>query len=262
MAISGIIHVYNESLLLSEWIKHHRLLFDRCIIIDHGSTDGSIEHARNLIPLGWEIVSSRLPDFDAKKVDDEVMEYEQHLPGGDGNWKIVLNCTEFIFTPGLRSKLKQLEEQNPEVQAFGFRSVCLVDKDPNCLEDPIWKNRNWGFVDCQDGLWARKWRYIHKAPDGQYSIGRHDTFLPKIAVPELLLLNFFFSPWPECIPRKLQIQTRIPQSDKDQRFGYQHITDQEGLEKMRQENLKVSYDLFQHPMYKEYYDRMIAEDLM
>ncbi len=70
---------------------HHTKLFDHGILINRGSTDCSVEICRLLAPH-WEIRNSKVLEFDAVLVDQEVMEIEKEITG----WKMVLNTTEFL----------------------------------------------------------------------------------------------------------------------------------------------------------------------
>ncbi|WP_162177859.1 glycosyltransferase family 2 protein, partial [Bacillus gaemokensis] len=86
-----ISHFYNEEYLLPWWLMHHTKLFDHGILINRGSTDRSVEICRQFAPH-WEVRNSKVPEFDAILVDQEVMEIETEVTG----WKMVLNTTEFL----------------------------------------------------------------------------------------------------------------------------------------------------------------------
>lgn len=252
MKTSVIMHFYNEELLIGPWIDHHKSMFDCGILINHSSTDASVEIARSKLPHGWSVVDTRLNDFNAIRNDEEVMEIEKTLTD---SWKVALNTTEFMFHPDLRGCLDFLEKSHPETTAFGSRAACLVDYKENLpIESPIWKNRTYGFLYEAGKPAFHRYRWIHKAEHGHYTPGRHDTHLPKRAFGDFLHLHLMFSPWPECIERKLQIQDRVPISDKQQGFGIQHITTKERLEITRSEVLKHCQDLMQFPEYKQAYE--------
>lgn len=247
MKIGCITHFFNEELLMKDFILHHRDLFDEVIMIDHASTDNSVNIIKELAP-DWKIVKTKLDYFDAWKNDLEVMEYEHILKT---DWKIVLNITEFLFIPDLKERLKY-----SKTQAVGIRSVCLVDKEENLpIENPLWKNRTWGYLnyDSRSPI-IRRWRYIHNSLDGSYHIGRHGTNLPATCFSDMLLLYFEFSPYPECIERKHQIQSRIPESDKIKGLGYEHIASIEQFKNRRLERLKHSYNLLDNPVFNSCYN--------
>lgn len=256
MITSVVMHFYNEELLIGAWLDHHKNMFDHGILINHQSTDASLEIIKDKLPRNWQIVDTKLSNFDAVLNDREVMDYEQSLPG----WKIALNTTEFLFQPDLRQFLADMIERYPTTRAFGSRAACLIDKDEALpLEKPIWVNRTWGFLNYEAGIpTCRRWRYIHNAEHGHYSVGRHTTGLPRTELPDFLHLHFASSPWPECLPRKLQIQTRIPESDKQARLGFSHIATQADLEQSRQDELEFSSNLLQHPRFRFCYDALLG----
>ena len=60
-----------------------------------------------------------------------------------------------------------------------------------------------------------------------YPLGRHYA---DFSTDKLKVLWYGWSPFnKETIERKLQIQNRIPESDKARGFGSQHVTDEAGL---------------------------------
>lgn len=73
---------------------HHKQVFDHGILINRGSTDRSVEMCRIFAP-NWEVRNSRVPEFDAEQVDNEVMDIESEVTG----WKMTLNTTEFLCYP-------------------------------------------------------------------------------------------------------------------------------------------------------------------
>jgi len=120
-----ICHFFNEEYLLPWWLKHHRELFDHGVMINHASTDLSVEIIRTLTP-SWRIVNSTLLEFDAFLTDFEVMQYERELPG----WKIALNVTEFCM-PTIT--LDNLEKNLLAIQRKGcaFSGFVMVDENPD-----------------------------------------------------------------------------------------------------------------------------------
>lgn len=256
METSVVMHFYNESLLIGDWIDHHRLMFDHGVLIDHHSTDGSREIAASKLPPGWEIVTSRLPEFDAWQNDCEVMWHERRLPG----WKVALNVTEYLFCPDLRGRLAEWSGRFPHADAFCTRPACLVDKEPLPLERPLWRNRTHGFLNYEPGTpLIRYWRFMHRGGDGKYGCGRHDTGLARQEIPDFLHVHFTFSPWPECLARKLQIQTRMPESDKANGLGRHHLIDRAGLEARRREYLAFSGELRDIPLFGKCYDALLGD---
>jgi hypothetical protein len=257
MELSIVTHFFNEEMLIGDWIDHHAKMFDYGILINQHSTDSSVEIAESKLPANWKIVTSRLDNFCAVDTDHEVMDYEQTLPG----WKIAPTMTEFVFTPNLKEKLAGWIEQNPGIQAFGTRAVSLIDKElDQPLETPIWRNRNHGLLEGHEtSPIVRGHRWIHNSLFGQYGAGRHVTSLPHTVPEDLLLLHFVFSPWTQSIPRKLQIQTRIPPSDRAVGHGFQHWVDEAELRRRHDHALTVSRNLFEIPLYSKHYYELLGE---
>lgn len=250
-----ISHFYNEQLLIKEWIDWHKQFFDIGILINHQSTDNSVEIAKSVLPEGWKIVDTKLNDFNVTLTDEEVQNYEKELPVEC--WKMSLNTTEFIFEPEFKEIVTRMGKHYPQ-QALGFRGVCLVDKQEDLpISSPIWSNRTHGFLYQAGTPVFHRWRFIHQSECGHYTPGRHDTFLPKVNFADLYHLHLLYSPWPQCIGRKLQIQNRIPPEDKAQGFGIQHITNENKLNSSRCEALKHSYNLLEDPGFNLKYGRFL-----
>lgn len=261
MKIGLVSHFFSESLLIKSWLDWHIPLFDRGVLINQGSTDNSVDIAAGLIPPSWQIVDSKLDWFDACETDREVEFYESMLKKLGCDWIITLNTTEFMFTPNLKDKLAAWSNEFPEVQAFGARSFVLIDKDLNQpLESPIWKNRNWGYLEYEENKpLTRHRRLMHNQTHGQYTPGRHSSNLPSMDIRDFTILHFNMSPYPQCIPRKLQIDSRIPDSNRAMGFGVQHfLLTSNILEERRQQALTFSDDLFKIDLYKKYYEELIS----
>lgn len=257
MSFGLVGHFFNEELLIPHFIEHYQGIVDQAILINHQSTDSSYEIIRTKAP-NWKIVNTQLSDFNAKANDEEVEYWETQLRT---TWKWSSNITEFLFIPNIKDTLKNLEIEYPNLQAFGVRTVCLVDKEQNlAIEKPIWKNRIWGYINYDAGIPViRRWRYLHKASSGKYFTGRHGTRLSSIDLENLLLLHFTYSPWPECVARKLGIQTRIPESDKNQGLGFEHIVTEKELIDTREKHLKRSYNLLTNDLYRLCYNKFLGD---
>ena len=253
-----ITHFYNEEYLLPWWLNHHTKIFDYGILIDHGSTDNSVDICRQLAP-NWRVVKSRLTEFNAYLTDFEVMGYEYELSG----WKIALNITEFIIS---NPSLKDIEIYLKSKNKIGCLSSCMDMVDLESDKSPIYSislvNQKPWAVD--DNRFRKRWlrsmlgykslprrnRFYHCLPTGMYLPGRHASFHPDsiLRMPNLLLLHFGFSPWTEnFIKRKTQIAQKISQSDKDRGWGIHHLRNQIQLEKDRKKlHEKPIINLFDH----------------
>lgn len=255
MKLSLITHFHNEEMLLPHFIDHHKDIFDDAVMINHASTDRSLEIIKAKAPASWKVVDTQLPDFNAWANDLEVMEWEKTLPG----WKMALNITEWIWHPNFREYVARHERGFPGFDAVGLKSVVLVDTPgaPPVSDNPLWLDRHHGYIDLSGA--ARRWRFLHRGDHGHYEIGRHGTQLAHHHDAEAYILWWGFAPWPECMERKLQIQTRIPQSDKNAGFGFQHIQTEESLTAEWNVQLGLSRELLDDPLFAESYNAFLQK---
>jgi nucleoside-diphosphate-sugar epimerase len=211
MKVTVLSHIYNEEYLLPTWLDYHKRIFDDGIIIDYNSTDRSLEIVKKICPH-WKIIKSVNKDFEAVKVDQEVMEIENTIEG----YKIALNTTEFLIST---KRLDFILKEN--MYAIKPLSVARTDvKEITSTKDFINNMTQFNYN------WRSGYRYIHNYPNGNYDIGRHGTFHAAIKTDEIYIAWVGFYPWNKYIlNRKLQIQTQIPLSDKKQFRGKEHITD-------------------------------------
>jgi hypothetical protein len=258
-----ITHFFNEERLLRWWLPHHRAIFRNGILINHGSTDRSVEVCRALAP-DWRVVPSRLTHFDAVETDREVMELEAETPG----WKMALNTTEFFVASDLERKLEAAAAKG--VSSMQTTGVFMIDGDPGVepnAEAPLVTQKFFGFVEngwrawyptlqswnWDFGMflkrrgWRQRWRHrlLHRHPHGDYLAGRHQT---RHSVDErrndLFTLWYCYSPWrPWFINRKVAIGPRVPESDRAKGHGTGHLRDESQLERDFQFFRRMAYDL-------------------
>lgn len=239
-----ICHYYNEQYMLAWWLKHHYQIFDHGVMIDYGSTDRSNELIRQLAPK-WEIRKSRNPVFDIVGCDEEVLEIEREFQA----WKTVLNTTEFLFVRSKTELMKDLNKQGDWM--YRTHGVIMADPPGYYTTDypdpsiPLTRQRFHGFLEEEKYALNGRGRFIHKHPDGNYEIGRHNTNHPISSYrPDAFVLWFGFSPWNETmIKRKLFIQTRIPKKDQEMGYGIHHFVDRAQLEVMYRHEASDSEDL-------------------
>lgn len=198
-------HIYNEEYLLPWWLNYHKKYFDHGIIIDYASTDRSIEIIKEICPT-WDIVQSKNSDFVAYDVDREVEEYLSSY--GEDVWKIALNSTEFLVgdynllnnSQGvlLIPCLYFIDEQEYRSEQIPY-SVNLWDVLKTGLDVPF----TFDF---------RGSRALH-TNQLTYPSGRH--FKRLINTDKFIIFNYGFAPMTEeFYNRKLQIQNKIPQSER------------------------------------------------
>jgi len=213
-----ISHFYNEEYLLPWWLEHHKKYFNHGILINYASTDNSVSTIRQLCP-DWTVINSKNEFFDAKLIDDEVSDIESTVSG----WKTCLNTTEFLV--GDYSLMNNTPEQEITMPCF-----IMVDVEPEILPSynkPLIEQKYHGIhYHGRDPL-ARRPRLIHNKIRVEYPLGRH---YPDYNTDKLKVLWYGWSPFNKrSLDRKLQIQNRIPESDKARGFGSQHIADENKL---------------------------------
>ena len=240
---SVICHFYNEEYLLPWWLNHHKKYFDYGLMINYKSTDRSVEIIKEICP-DWQIVDSVNSEFSAAEVDDEVMYYEEQIPG----WKIALNTTEFLI--GKYSILKD-DEVNTEIYVPSFY---FVDDSDNTIVDtnkPLYEQVTNG-IDYLDNPMLRKLRCFHNN-QVKYIPGRHFSNFED-TTKNFVIFNYGFSPMnSDLISRKLQIQNRIPESDKRKNWGSEHHDNNRGL---TEEKLYDTINSVYRPQSKDLSDRM------
>jgi hypothetical protein len=240
-------HFYNEEFLLPFWIKHHYGMFDHGVLINHSSTDNSVALIRELAP-GWEIIDSKLKNFDPIMTDFEVQKIEEAIPG----WKICLNISEFLVG-NLEKVLKECGESG--VEAISTTGVVMVDLYPdrpiNNLDSLI-TQKPWGIIESRlYDLLARhgkakkvvkyfigyqfpfqhRSRLLHKKTIGAYLVGRHTWQQVDQKSSDLYTLWFGYSPWcREFIDRKLSFASKLPPGNNG--LGMHHRFDEKLLNKI------------------------------
>ena len=226
-------HFYNEEYLLPWWLEHHKKHFDWGVLINYGSTDRSVEIIKDICPE-WKVVDSINDWFDARMCDREVMQYERQIPG----WKITLNVTEFLV--GDFSVLNEKLDQELKIPC-----TVMVDDDPNnqaSYSVPLIEQKRFGVPFNEGGSTLRRSRCIHNKKEVQYPLGRHFESYDNES---LRVLWYGWAPYNEELKRrKLQVQTRIPESDKAQGYGREHIVTSEELDKQYLQLKKRTVDVF------------------
>lgn len=229
-----ITHFYNEEYMLPWWLMHHREVFDHGILIDYDSTDRSVEIIKEYCPT-WTVVKSRNREFDARKCDEEIIDYESKTPG----WKICLNVTEYLV--GDYSLLNDTPNQILKVPCY-----IMVDtqRDVDITHDKsLLKQKPFGIsYDSSNPITIERCcRAIHNTERLHYPTGRH--YLDPNCM-GLQVLWYGYSPMTQkMLDRKLQIQHRIPESDKQQNLGHHHFTNVDSQMEKYNRYLPFSKDL-------------------
>ncbi len=243
--ITLISHFYNEEMLLPYWINHHKNLFDEAILINHASTDSSVDIIKSMAP-NWQIVNSTLQEFDALMTDFEVEKIEEQTVG----WKVCLNTTEFLLGP-LKDTIERYEKLG--IKSIYPRAMIMVDDEPETKlnsELSLIEQKPHGIPDniiynflirrslrqLLKGLFKPSWRHvgrsrlIHCNRIAGYNVGRHGWVHQAKPIDELTICWFGFSPWnQDGIDRKLGIQQKLPKSNLT--WGSHHRVSSKKLQK-------------------------------
>ncbi|MDP9995608.1 hypothetical protein J2W28_001696 [Variovorax boronicumulans] len=229
-----ICHFFNEEYMLPWWLRHHLSLFDHGVLIDHGSTDNSVEICRTLAPE-WRVVRSRLTHFDAFLTDLEVMNYENELPG----WKIALNVTEFLMSSSPLAEVERFLLDSGK-KGCGASGMLMVDPNPGSQPDPdkpLPLQQHFGIDDNAIADPAdraalamshapQRNRFYHRLQVGMYQPGRHHSYHPDAATRlfDLMIFHYGYAPWNDQMKqRKMQIAGKILPEHLINQWGGQHF---------------------------------------
>jgi len=149
---------------------------------------------------------------------------------------LALTTTEFLYTLGFRRKENTVFDRLDGKRAIKIQSVSLIDNTEESRVDPsvplIQQKHAFYFTPTPEKI-REEWfmnghynRYIHCIRDfaNPYWLGRH-SFKHPSKPSNLHILKFLYAPYPEFFSRKLQITAKIPESNKKQGWGHQHILD-------------------------------------
>jgi hypothetical protein len=250
-----ITHFYNEEYLLPWWINHHKKLFDHGIMINHHSTDRSVEICKELCPSHWKIVDSINNDFNANACDNEVKEYEKTVDG----FKLTLTVTEFLLSP---MSLNEINEKIfvDDVQYLKTFGVCMVDIFPHICpsyEKSLIEQKHHGIIE-NNIFQELVGRYYHNQSFGDYGPGRHNlnNYYTTITSNEIFVLKYKFSPWNESmIQRMEQIGSKVPQSDLSKGWGRFHtLSRQDFINDYYNNFIDNAYNLTKNITFKAAFD--------
>lgn len=256
MKLTVISHFYNEEFLLPYWLIYHTKIFDHGILVNYASTDNSVKIIKNLAP-NWEIRDSQNLEWDFIAADQELMDIEREVEG----WKIILNTTEFILHHNLREYLFDFKKKNPNMWGIRTNGIVMVDKFEDRHEKlngaHLLFQKHYGYLESSFSPITlanplHRSRFLHHAPDGKYTLGRHQTQYPSFIAEGVFLLWFGFCPFEYIKARKLAFKKKMSTRNINMGAGLQHTWSEEQLEDAFINESKRSYDLFDKiPEYKE-----------
>ena len=214
-------NVFNEEYLLPFWLHHHKNMFDEIIVIDYNSTDKSMEICKSICP-DCKIIKTRNKYFDAYDIDTEFMDIENTIEG----IKIVLNTTEFLFC---EKSIIDLFIDNTELISFAITCTSPYSNNSYNINNnyELFSNLLNNDIMFHNDRWTRQ---IHNFPNGNYTVGRHNTCNISVPTSKAHIIWMGYYPMNDnLMKRKLQIQQNIPQSNKDQGLGFQHLFSKETI---------------------------------
>jgi len=244
--------------LLPWWLNHHKKMFQHGIMINHHSTDFSVEIIRRITPE-WDIVESELSEFDAFRTDLEVMKYEEQVTG----FKIALNVTEFLMPVTSLDEIEQLLVETGRVGCSASGIIC-VDNNPAEIpvyEAPLQSQKYWGYDDNLNldkqsredlgyTLVPCRNRFYHSDKVGMYHPGRHASWHQDapFRIKDIMVFYYGYAPWNESFKaRKHQIKEKVSLGDLKRKWGAHHFKDNEELDADFLKQTTLSSDLNNHP---------------
>ena len=269
-----ITHFYNEEALLTQWIRHHAPLFHCAVLIDYNSTDKSRDIIRREAPDSWNLVTSQNREFGAMAIDQEVAGYENSFD--NNHWRLALTTTEFLVATGLRRKENSIFDDLRDAKAIRIPSLTSVDREEerlarNDISTAILRQQNLVYFQTGESSVLTKEeehyvnnhynRFMHCVRDftNPYFIGRHE-FRHKSVAKNMHIIKYVYGPFPDFFSRKLQIKTRIPESDKQYNFGHQHMIEFEQLDSdYKRKQLLPLIHIDDESFQKEYFDKYMRE---
>ena len=266
-----ISHFYNEDALLTQWIRHHAPLFNCAVLIDYNSTDKSRDIIRREAPDSWNLVYSHNREFGAVSIDQEVSGYENSFD--NNHWRLALTTTEFLFATGLRRKENKIFDELGEAKAIRIPSLTSIDREDspkNNLSTSLLKQKNLVYFQNGSSVLTNEEehyvnnhynRFMHCVRDfrNPYLIGRHD--FRHASVPRNMhIIKYVYGPFPDFFSRKLQIKTRIPESDKQYNFGHQHMIEFDQLDAdYRRKQMLPLVEIEDESSQRTYFDKYMRE---
>lgn len=236
--------VYNEEMLIGNWIRHHAGVGDYAVLVDFNSSDRTADIIEREAPVHWRLVRTRLSRFQCAAADIELMDYEHEHPNA---WKIVLTTAEYLVADGFRERLHQYDES--DVNLIRFPSLLMVGNDDDDDDDDAVPFDSDVSLVCQRSVYAinasdpKQWfginmyaRFMHRQLPYYYGSGRHYIWLNGTLITDWNLDNehadamvnkvkfevadwafiakYKWTPWPESTVRMLQISAQIDDVDK------------------------------------------------
>lgn len=113
----------NEERIMPFFIKHYEPWVDEILIIDGGSTDNSLNIAKQL--GNGKVISRRAPYDDGKYIDDDILNKIRNEEWKDGrenfDWMIVCDNDELLYHSDIVAKLTEYKDKGitlPKIDGY------------------------------------------------------------------------------------------------------------------------------------------------
>jgi hypothetical protein len=122
MELHSIVLVRNEADIWAGFLDYHKRFFDKIIVVDHQSTDGTLEITNDLISRGEpiELLRYRYRGYFQSEISNAVAR-KSFDAGAD--WIFFLDADEFLAVPDRASLEMLLHNSYSDVAAFFWRNL-------------------------------------------------------------------------------------------------------------------------------------------
>jgi hypothetical protein len=246
-----ISHFYNEELFLPYWLRHHKKIFKKGILINNNSSDNSVNIINEIAP-DWEILNSPSKEYKAEEMNTFIEGIESKFKN---DLKIVLNTTEFLMIEDFENFFEITKNPNTK---FWVSTALMVDKYPETIvKNDLINQKNFGIWHDQLNVFrlnkkfalgkVSRARLLHNLPKGEYLPGRHLSYIKNIKriSPKVAYIRwYYYSPWNnKFIERKLNVSKNLSQDDLKKGYGSGHFHDKESYIKTQKYLIKKSYPI-------------------
>lgn len=183
----------NDEFLLPYWLKHTKRLFGNGIMLNCGSTDGSVDIVKEVCPH-WQLIQAKHHPSDEANFLKEIMQYERGIRG----WKMVLDPSEFLILDNLENYLQLGHIKR--YTAIKFQAMIMVESEdekkyPLDKDSELIFQRTNGYPESssghlEDGV-MRRCKIIHRSFSGGYRFGLYDTTIKSLFFEPNVYLSWF-----------------------------------------------------------------------
>ncbi|MCC5984577.1 MAG: glycosyltransferase family 2 protein [Rhodobacteraceae bacterium] len=225
--------VRNERDIIDVWVAHLLALFDRIIIIDHLSTDGTREELHR--------IAERHPSLDVRHYNEPphaqgrlMTELLQEVSAMHrSGWMFFIDADEFLMVPS-RAGLDTTLAEHHRAQTVRSTWAEVYPVDPGVTTHAATRLRGWHSqpsVNCKVAV-----NLSHVTPDVQISFGNHNAWFPRRSFPgnvdALHLLHLPIRSAPQFLSKVIQRHATIEHAFAGWDFGSLDALDEESTQLM------------------------------